>query len=35
MIWLFTIVGVCTCINGFFKIIDRIEQPKHKRRTHD
>lgn len=28
MTYFFTLVGVCTCTTGFFKIIDRIERPK-------
>ena len=29
MICFFTLVGVCTCTSGFFKIIDRIERRAH------
>lgn len=35
MICFFTLVGVCACTTKFFKIIDRIERPKHIRRVHD
>ena len=28
MIYFFTLVGVCTTVTAFFKIIDRIERPK-------
>ena len=34
MIYFFTLVGVCTCTTGFFKIIDRIERPRKLRRKY-
>jgi len=33
MTWFFVLVGVCTMVTGFFKIIDRIERPKRRRKT--
>lgn len=34
MIYFFAIVGVCTMVTGFFKIIDRIERPRKLRRKY-
>lgn len=31
MTWFFVLVGVCTMVHLFFKIIDRIERPKRRR----
>lgn len=34
MIYFFTLVGVCTTVTAFFKIIDRIERPRKLRRKY-